>query len=357
MRTRHPDLIDWCRVNSATLKKVRKERYALEKGFVEYAKDIKEFIKDYREGKRKRNEAKTSGKGEEPTPVEIEANRSLFQQATSMELLLKMKWERVRWAPDADYEGFARRVTDNDSLFKKVPAFSFLKLDIVKDPSSFSVSKAREYGNVSAGDLASWACTERVTKPLKLFRSPVISKSPLSVDWLTGQATFLDSVTANEIQTFLLSTAPQVMALQVRLDDEQKKITSDLESLRLRSGIMRFQYNDGVSYWQDPRRLSDPTYVNPLHMRMFIDGMLRGATFYRYYLSGHEVRIVHPSMPYSIDTEKKIVQIPADFADSNWVSFHRKAASFERIANACRRAWYAWFALAVMLLGGDLDIY
>lgn len=360
MRARHPDLIDWCRVNAPALKVVRKQRYAAEKGFVEYSRDISKFFAEYREGKKKRKEAAKADAPVVPlTPAEEELNRNVYQQAASLDLLRQMKWERVKWAPDADYESFARRITDNSSLFRKIPAFSFLKLDLVKDESSFAVSKPHDFGTISSGDISSWACGERIPSSMDLFRSPAVAKPPCAVDWVTGQVTFLDSISANEIQTFMTTLAPQAMALQVRLDDEQKKIAADLEALRLRTGIIRFQYNNGdnISFWQDPRRVTDPLYVNPAHMRMFLDGLLRGASFYRYYLSGHEVRIVHPNSSFSIDSENKVISIPANFSDSNWVTLHSKAASFEKVANACRRVWYIWFCLAVMLVGGDLDIY
>ncbi|CCW61411.1 unnamed protein product [Phytomonas sp. EM1] len=124
-----PDILEWVTSQRNTLKILKNERYKLEKGFIAYFNDIVEFL-------RNRESPQSSERSEDEKKRAANAERSIGQFYESEELTKSMKWKRVTWNEDADYSSFSKRILDNDTMFKQVPAFSFMSVHIIKDPLS-----------------------------------------------------------------------------------------------------------------------------------------------------------------------------------------------------------------------------
>ena len=350
MKTRHQDIIQWCISQKAGVKAVRDGRRKEEKGFVAYFNDIRTFIQEYRGTK------KDVVKPENTAKAEASEGRALYQAEASRELLKRMKWKRVTWEENADYSGFSTRILSCDDLFKKVPAFSFMSLKVVQEPiRAKNAPKKDDKVGFEAGDLTGGLCADRVKKE-PLFVPAAAQLPPFVVDWKTAEVKFLDSATPQELLSYLKTVAPQVQAAQVRNEEQIAKIVADVDNARIRLGAMRIVFNDhNVTFWDDPQAKINENYVTPDHMKMFLEGVLRGATFYRWYLGGHQIRVVHPSQPYAVDTKTNEIRIPANFAEFNWMPFHSRAQAFESVFEFQRRIWWLWFAGAVMFVG-DLEL-
>lgn len=326
MKVRHQDIIQWCAGQKLPLKAVRKSRWQEEKGFVAYFNDIRTFVREYRGAK------KDEMKPEVKAKAEASEGRAMYQAEASRDLLKRLKWKRVSWEENADYTGFSTRVLSCDDLFKKVPAFSFMSLKVIQEPIRAKNSvKVEDKVTFEAGDLTGGLCADRV-KVEPLFVPAAVQYPPFMVDWKTAEVKFLDSATPQEVLSYLKTAAPQVQAAQVRHEEQITKIVADVESARIRLGAMRILFNEhNVTFFDDPQAKIDEHYVSPDHMRMFLDGMLGGATFYRWFLGGQQIRVVHPSQSYAIDTKANEIRIPANFAEFNWMTFHNKARAFESV--------------------------
>lgn len=358
-RTRQLDVVEWFRNQHSPLKTLRKQRNDLEKGFIAYGKDFRDFFAEMRENRRKKKSmTKEDKEAEEKKNAESSGSQALQQYYQSQELLKKMKWKRVSWEATADYETFSRRLLDNDTVFSSCSAFSFMSIHVVKDPSTTDVLQSVSRSDFNAGDITNWLLRERDggTSVAKFSSKEGSRSPPFVVDWVSGEAKILDTASAQEILIFLETIAPRLQALQVRMEQEQTELTADAEKVRVRLGLtsLKFNIND-TSFWDDPKRISNLDYVDPAQLRKFLDSALRSALLYRRFLKGQQVRIVPAGRPYFIDWEKKELQIPANFADYNWLVVHDRLASFEKVLNACRATWWLWFCVA-MLLVGDLEV-
>ncbi|KAH9601846.1 hypothetical protein LSM04_008625 [Trypanosoma melophagium] len=346
------DILEWLVGNKKPLRVLRKERYALEKGFIGYFKDFRDMMgeiqgKDSKEVQEvKDNKEDTAG------------SRSMSQFYESEELAKRMKWKRITWDEDADYTSFSRRILDNDNLLKNVSAFSYMSIHVTKDPSSTEVVRfpPREK-NVELGTLTNWVLQERDPISVEKYK-PSRTKEigcAFTVDWTAGAVKIMDTASIQEILTFLHTVAPRLQALQVRMEEQQTKLVDDVQNVKVRVGAdVKFNEYD-TTFWDDPKRKTTPDYVSPDDVQQFLQGMLKSAFLYRWFLKGHGLRILPPGRPYFVDMEKKEVQIPANFADYNWFGAHKRFESIEQFFSTMRSLWWIWFSLA-MIIVGDVEL-
>ncbi|EPY39189.1 hypothetical protein AGDE_04739 [Angomonas deanei] len=280
------------------------------------------------------------------------------QYYESQELCKYIKWKRVTWDEDADYKSFSKKILDNDDMFKRIPAFSFMSIHVVKDPSTNEfVTLPEASTNLDAGMLTNWVLKERDPEPVELYKVEEVAerKSPFNVDWSSGEVKILDTASAQEILTFLLTTAPRLQAVQLKMEEDQKNIVENVEYVRVRVGAtLKFNEFD-TSFWDDPKRKSNPNYVNPQHVEMFYKEFLRTSFLYRMYFKGQHIRIVPPGRTYFVDFEKNEIQIPANVGQYNWLQAHTSFEPLENWFNGIRRFWWFWFCLG-MILVGDVEI-
>lgn len=321
----------------------------MEKGFIAYGKDIAQFIRESRAEKSL----------ETPSEKELreKSAKALSQHYQSQELLKKMKWKRITWEEKADYDGFSQRIMENDSMFTKCPAFSFMSLRVVRDATSTMGDPVAHKAKIEHGDLTNWLIAERIPViPVYLHSTQQKRRSAFSVDWVSGEATILDSASAQEILTFLTTIAPRLQSLQVRMEEQQAKLTADVENVRVRLGLSKVKFNKhDSSFWDDPARTTDPSYVTPDEVRQCLDGLLQSALAFRWYFKGHELRIVKANKPYSINSEKKEIELPSNFAEFSWLPQHRRWQTVEKFVNAMRSVWWLWFSFALLVVG-DLEV-
>lgn len=352
---RQIDVIEWFRAQKAPLSVLRKEQYKMQKGFIAYGKDIAEFF-------RSRN-SESKEKKAEPNANDQRAARAMDQHHQSQELLQRMKWKRATWEDGADYEAFSQRLLENDKMFGKMPAFSFMSIHVLKDPATANTvagaAKVSGRTQLEPGSLTKWFTEERQPVDVDVYRCKPTStrRPPYTVDWVAGEVKFLDTASPQEVLTFLSTAAPRLQALQVRMETEQTKLTEDVEHARVRLGITKLKYNEfDTSYWDDPKRQGNPKYISPSDLRQFLDGVLGSAILYRYYLKGHELRIVPRGSPYNINHEAKTIELPVNFEDFSWLPIHQRGRSWEKVANGCRRVWWLWFSLLLTIVG-DLEVF
>lgn len=360
---RQPDILEWANAQKAALTAVRNLRRSEQDGFVSYGKKAVAFFVDMRANREKRKKEKLEEEKKNAAKP-VPRDDAVMQYYQSQDLLKRMKWKRVQWEADADYESFARRVTDNDALFAKCPAFSFMSLTVVADTASpanagaaAAAEKARLEDPTAPVAITDWFCHERDPVELAPFYAPSKGRqAPYTIDWAAGEARILDSASPQEILTFLQTLAPRLQAVQVRMEEDQTKLTEDVEKARIRLGLTAIKYNQyDRSYWDDAARKKDANYVNPDHLRMFLDGSLQRATLLWLVLGGHQVRVVAPSAPYAIDTAKRELHIPANFSEFCYLRRHARYIMLERVINFQRRLWWVWFCLG-MLIVGDLEV-
>lgn len=324
----------------------------MEKGFVAYAKDFREFVKDYRSPEKKQDVGLDS-------VMKKRSELNLAQYYQSQDLLKRMKWKRITWDEMADYEGFSQRIMENDEMFSKCSAFSFMSLHVSRDPTTNSIGAPLQHkSKIDVGDLTNWLVQERSPVKLAPFSTHQsgAKRSAFVVDWVAGEVRILDTASAQEILTFLSTIAPRLQSLQVKMEEQQTKLVADVENVRVRLGLTRLKFNDfDTSFWDDPKRQTNPDYVNPDEVRQGIDSLLAAATLYRWYFGGHQLRIIKPGKPYRINTTTKEVEIPANFGEFSWMSQHLRAAAFERMINSCRKLWWVWFSLVLVIIG-DVEL-
>lgn len=353
-KLRQIDVLEFVEKNSSLLKIVRKERYALEKGFVAYAKDAADFVREVR-----KKDNKDEKKSDAEVAMKKRGELNLAQYYQSQDLLKRMKWKRVTWDETADYEGFYQRIMENDTMFAKCAAFSFMSLHVAKDPSTGSIGAPLLHkSKIDAGDLTNWLVHERKPLPVTPFAKPKTTgkRSAFVVDWIAGEARILDTASAQEILTFLTTIAPRLQSLQVKMEEQQSKVVADVENVRIRLGLTKLKFNEfDTTFWDDPKRLSNPDYVNPDEVRQCLDSLLAGAILYRWHFKGHQLRIVKPGKAYSINSSTNEIEIPSNFGEFSWMSRHARAASVERVLNACRTFWWVWFSLALVVVG-DVEL-
>lgn len=345
-----PDVLEWLGLQKAPVKMLRRERYKMEKGFVAYAKDAAEFFS--------RKEKTEETKDVETKVAETNSARAMEQFYESEDLTKQMKWKRVTWDEDADYTTFSKRVLESDTMFKRMPAFSFLSIHIIKDLSVtelVNIPKAQKI--IEAGTLTNWLLQEREPKVVDLYpiREASERRSPFHVDWTSGSVKILDTASAQEILTFFSTVAPRLQAVQLQMEAQQTKQVADIENVRVRVGTtLKFNaYN--TSFWDDPKRTTDPDFVNPDELDQFLKGMLKSAFLYRWFLKGQEIRVMPPGRPYYVDVEKKEIHMPANFAEYNWLRAHPRFEAVERFFDTFRRFWWFWFSLG-MILVGDVEL-
>ncbi|KAG5467530.1 hypothetical protein CUR178_01174 [Leishmania enriettii] len=347
-----PDILEWLTQQRNLVRALQKERYRMEKGFVTYVKDFIDFVRSTR---RSSSESNTQI-SEQAKPDN--ASRALQQFYESEELIKRMKWKRVTWDDDADYTSFSKRILDNDSMFKRITAFSFLSIHVVKDPcNSDLVNIPLAEKTITAGTLTNWLLQEREAKVVDVYpvRKTQERRCAFHVDWTSGAVKILDTASAQEILTFLSTVAPRLQAVQLMMEDQQTRQAADIEKVRVRVGATLKFNSFETSFWDDPKRKTTPDFVNPDELEQFLSSMLKSAFLYRWFLKGQEIRVVRPGRPYYVDMEKKELQIPANFAEYNWLKAHSRFEGIERVADGFRRFWWFWFCFG-MIIVGDVEL-
>ncbi|TPP47942.1 hypothetical protein CGC20_14780 [Leishmania donovani] len=325
-----PDILEWLMQQKNLVRAMQKERYKMEKGFVAYTKDLIDFFRSTRTSKSEKG-TQTS----EPAKQE-NASRALEQFYESEELIKRMKWKRVTWDEEADYTSFSKRILDNDSMFKRTTAFSFLSIHVVKDPCNTDlVNIPLAEKTIATGTLTNWLLQEREPKTVDLYpvREASERRSAFHVDWTSGAVKILDTASAQEILTFLSTVAPRLQAVQLMMEAQQARQAADIEKVRVRVGATLKFNSYETSFWDDPKRKTSPDFVNPDELEQFLSGMLKSAFLYRWFLKGQEIRVIPPGRPYYLDMEKKEIQVPANFAEYNWLKAHSHFEGVEKVAD------------------------
>ncbi|RNF00225.1 hypothetical protein TraAM80_07712 [Trypanosoma rangeli] len=347
------DVLEWLFSNKTVLSRLRRERYALEKGFLGYFYDVRDMISEIR------GTGTKDADNKKETVRESTESRSMSQFYESEELAKRMKWKRVTWDEDADYTGFSRRLLENDGLLKNVPAFSFLSIHVTNDPAfthlvSFPVAEKA----VELGTLTNWVLQER--DPISVDKYLPTKKNKLrgafTVDWVAGEVKVIDTASVQEVLTFLHTVAPRLQALQIHMEEQQSALVENVQNARFRVGA-EVKFNDhDTTFWDDPKRRNNPEYVTPDDVEKFLKGLLNSAFLYRWFLRGQGLRVVPPGRPYFIDIEKREIQIPANFADYNWRAAHKRFEKIERVFSTMRTFWWLWFSLSMVIIG-DVEIF
>jgi hypothetical protein len=363
-RVRQADIIEWATTNRPAVRTLTAERWKIEKGVLDYLRDAAGFIRELRSNKEASKDKKDSADATavEPTSKDKKPDLSTVDQYyASQDLLKKMKWKRVTWDADSDYDSFAKRLTDSD-VFSKIPAFSHMSIHLVHDKAARSAAhtsyEARQVTSIKPGSLTKWFLEERkygdASMPMPVYTPPPKARqAPFTVDWEAGTVRVLDTASVQEMLVYLTAAAPRVQALQQRMEEEQGKLTEDLDSCRVRLGVTAIKFNKyEKSFWDDPERLKDPAnYVSPAEVRQFIDSVFKRAFLLRKYIKNNQIRIVPSGQPYAIDWVEKEIRIPANFAEYNWLSVHGRYESLESFFNFLRRTALAWFFVGMMLVG------
>lgn len=347
-----PDICEWLQLSRSQIAGIRKQRYKMEKGFIGYFKDVRDFFRSSKTEKSDLSETET-------TKVESSPHsKSMDQYFESEELIKRMKWKRVTWDDDADYTSFSRRLLNNDRMFKNTKAFSFMSLHLIKDPlTSDQVIIKRGDKVAKSGDLTKIFLSERNPISVEKYRTSSTSSrlSPFMVDWVAGNVKMLDTSSPQELLTFLTTVAPRVQAVQLKMEAQQERQTKDIELVRVRVGAT-LKFNEfNTSFWDDPRRKTDPSYINPDELEQFLTSLLKSAFLFRWFLKGTEIRVLPPGSSYYADVEKNEVHIPANFSDFNWLVVHKRFQTLERFFNQFRRFWWFWFSVVIVIVG-DVEL-
>lgn len=344
-----PDIYEWIHSNRGQIASVCRANRKAEKGFVAYMQDFRDFFKKPEKPEKPEKLDK---------PAETSGSSAVDQYYESEELIKTMKWKRVTWDEDADYTRFSKRILNNSNMFKSVPSFSYMAMHVIKDPlTSNFVNIPRGEKNVALGDLTNLFLRERDPTPVQQYIPTSTTKrlNPFSVDWTSGTVTVLDTASAREIRTFLVTTAKRVQAVQQQMELQQEKLTKDLEYVRVRAGAtVKFNSNN-TSFWDDPKRKTETNYVNPEELEQFLSGMLKSPLLYRWLMKGAAIRVMPPGACYYADTEKNELHIPSNFVDFNWVHPHTRFQGIERVASGFRRFKWFWFA-GLLVVIGDVNI-
>lgn len=359
------DVLEWISAQRGPIQYIRAQRYQQEKGFVAYAKDFVQFFRaDTKSGAATSPEeavvsaADTTSTGTPSATPKDRLASAMDQYYESEELIKKMKWKRVTWDNDADYAAFARRIMDNESMFRRVPAFSFMSVHVVHDPLiTDAVALPPVERTIQEADLTRWVLEERECRAPAPYtkQSSRERRSAFAVDWSSGEVRILDSSSAQEVLTFLTEIAPRLQAVQVRMEQQQTAQKESVEHARVRVGaVIKFNEHE-ASFWDDPARKTSPAYVNPDEVEQFLSSLLRSAFLYRRFLKGQQLRIIPSGQPYRSDVDKLELCIPANFGDYNWLHAHATFERLERTLNTFRRYWWFWFSLGIVIVG-DLDI-
>ena len=363
-----------------------KYRKAHDHGVLDYLKDAASWIAEMRGNRSSSNEKETNA-APEPTGAPL----SVRQYYQSQDLLRKMKWKRVTWDQDADFEAFSRRLMENDAIFKSVPAFSHMNLHLTRDMNAVkgnaggdSINSSRSLIDMKAGCLSDWYLAERqsIIAPFRcdssnslqaerLVQQDTFTKTinrrqpPFTVDWEVGEARLLDTASPREILTFLETCAPRVQALQVRMEAEQTKITEELDKLKNRLGVLDVHINShDKTFWDDKARLNssggnrrfNPEYVTPAHVLQFVEAANKRAVFLRRNgFRWNAVRILSPNSPHNIDYTKREIQIPCNFEEFLYLPIHRRYRLVEALARFWRKYVMLWFFF-VMIIIGDFEL-
>ncbi|KAG8343968.1 hypothetical protein ERJ75_001733800 [Trypanosoma vivax] len=345
------DIIDFILANRSSLGIFRREWYLKQKGFYAYFVDFKNILRDIR--------SKPDPEMQEDTNnATLDGSRSMSQFYESEELTKRMKWKRVTWDENADYNGFSRRLLENDELIRNVPAFSFLSLHIERDPLCSNVfSLPPRQSIIEQGALTNWILQERSPAAVEKYvlNESLPVRSPFTVDWETGEAKLVDTASIQEVLVFLQTVAPRLQALQIRMEEQQAKISNEIQNLKLRIGInIKFNQHD-TTLWDDPHLKADPNYVTPDDVEQFIKGLKKSAVFYRLFLRGQCIRVIPPGRPYYLEAKSSELHIPANFASYNWHSIHGYFEMLERFIASMITLWWVWFSLAIIVVG-DLEL-
>lgn len=346
-----PDICQWLLESRTQISLIRKQRYKLEKGLIGSFRDARDFFS-----------SKPNGESDSPNES---AKKDSSPQSTSMdqyfeseELIKRMKWKRVTWEENADYTSFARRILNNDRMFKNTKAFSFMSLHLMKDPlTSNQVNIQRGAKVAISGDLCNMFLQERTINVVQKYIpcSATTRLSPFVVDWVAGSVKILDTASPQEMLTFLTTVAPRVQAVQLKMEAQQERQSRDIELVRVRVGAT-LKFNEfNTSFWDDPRRKTDPAYINPDDLEEFLKGLLNSAFLFRWFLKGTEIRVVPPGHSYYADIERNEIHIPANFSDFNWLAVHSRFQGLEKFLNQFRRFWWFWFSVAIVIVG-DVEL-
>lgn len=342
-----PDICEWLRTQTLQLTTIRKQRKVLDTGLLGA---IKEFFPDKGESK---NSSVTSE--EKPTST---LNTGLEQYYESEELIKRMKWKRVTWEEDADYQGFSRRILNNETVFKNVPAFSFLSIHVIKDPLTSSLVNIKIGEKVvNPGDITSLFLKERDVRTVDQYKPSTgsIRLSPFSVDWISGSVKMLDTASPQEILTFLTTAAKRIQSVQIKMEKQQEKIIQNVNLVKSRIGASVVFNESNTTYWDDPKRKTDSNYLNPDELDLFLSNLLKAAFLYKWFLNGTEIKVLPAGSHYYCDTKKNEVGIPVNFFEFNWLNVHSRFQSLENLFNKFRRFWWFWFIVGLVVVG-DIDI-
>ena len=392
-RMRHGDVLEFLQRNKAGVLAMQKYRKAHDEGFLDYAKMAVDFFRSTGgEDKAKPADvaaapaaagdaAAAGGVSATATAAAAETAKppgAVQQYYMSQDLLRKMKWKKVTWDEHADFDGFSRRVTENE-MFSSVKPFSHLSIHLVKDPNAVSHREtgaagaqgkplSTSVGDVTPGSLTDWYLSEPPAAPLKageeaslqvrdvgtFQKTKAARQMPFTVDWEAGEARLLDTASAVEIQAFLQTCAPRVMAIQQRMDDQQTTIAEDIENVRVRLGALSIKYNKhDKSFWDDKDRKEAPTeYANPANMLQFIESCKKRSTLLRRRgFAWQHIRVMPPNSPYLLDTAKQELQVPCNFEEYNYLPQHRRWEALERFQNRLRATKMVWFFVAMIFIG------
>lgn len=338
------DICEWLQSYASQLSIIRKNRYALDRGLLGAITDF--FPTKTTDIVEKKVEDSTS-----------KPATGMNQYYESEELLKRMKWKRVTWDEDADYQSFSSHLLNNDEMFKNVQSFSFMSVHVTKDPLTSNIEKTAPLNKVvSSGDLTNIFLKERnihATGPYQISSGNSCLNS-FSVDWVSGTVHILDTASPQEVLTFLRTVAQRLQALQVSMEQQQERIARDIKrvNLRVRATVQFNEFN--TSFWDDPKRIGNTSYVNPDDLEDFLSGILSSPFLFRWFLSGIEIKVLPPGSQYYADITKNLVQIPSNFSDFNWLKAHSRFQAIERIVERFRRFWWFWFAVCLVLIG-DID--
>lgn len=339
------DVCEWLQSHLSQISLIRKNRYALDRGLVGA---ITDFFPSKTSGKVERKEEDITSKG----------NVAMGQYYESEELLKRMKWKRVTWDEDADYQSFSTRLLTNDDMFKNVKSFSFMSVHIVKDPLTANLGKIKLLGkSVSPGDITSLFLRERDCAAVDPYQITGVNSrlNPFSVDWISGTVHILDTTSPQEVLTFLQTIAQRLQALQIKMEEQQERIMRDIKRVNVRVGAT-IRYNEfNTSFWDDPKRLTDINYINPDDLEHFLNGILKSPLLFRWFLRGTEIKVLSPGNQYYANTSLNVVEIPSNFSDFNWLKAHSRFQTIEQFIERFRRFWWFWFAAGLVLVG-DVEL-
>ena len=363
-----PDVLEWAASNQQTLADMRKAKESAKESLF----SIKKYFSSEKSPKSETPEpASENNAAAEPPKEEPKLGESLMQQYyQSQELRNVLKWKRITWDANVDYDGLSNRLIESVNLLRKQQAFSFLGVHFIRDKATQRVNEACGLADESTaplpmheithGTISSWYTRESEPKsaPQKPAQKPEYARpAPFRVCWETGKVHMLDSVAPEEILYFLKNFAHRAQQTQLRIEDEQTRLNEAVENVRFRCTLDSLKFNEEDQAFREATSADREkrTVLSPQEVLQFCDSMLKTAWLYRSVLRGQQVRVGLSGSSYSVDASKGEVRIPCDFDRHSWMPKHDTYLRHEAIANSYRNHWYVWLFAATFLIG-DLDV-